>query len=81
MFRKMCPRSTWHVMRFHVQKVDSTHIGAYLPKSCYVCCLPYLPSPIPTTIEPPPNPSAGGEGWMGKGVGGVGKGVGMRLGR
>ncbi len=38
------------------------HICAYLRKSCYVCYLPYLPSPIPTPIPTPPNPSAGGGG-------------------
>ena len=54
MFRKMCPRSTRHVMRIYVGNEDSTHICAYLRKSGYVCYLPYLPSPIPT----PPNPSA-----------------------
>ena len=51
--------------------VVSAHICAYLCKSCYVCYLPYLPSPIPT----PPNPSAGGDvsggggrwGWGGGG--------------
>ena len=67
----MYPRSSWHVMRIYAGNVDSTHICAYLRKSGYVCYLPYLPSPIPTT----PNPSAGGGclGWeVGAGVGGVG---------
>ena len=60
MFRKMCPRSTWHVMRIHVENMDSTYICAYLRKSCYVCYLPYLPSPIPTPIPTPPTPAPGG---------------------
>ena len=80
----MCTRSIWHGVRSYVENVDSTYICAYLYKSCYVCYLTYLPSPIPT----PPNPSAGGRG-VGKGVGGVGAlglggvgmGVGMGLGR
>ena len=81
MFRKMCPRSTWHVMRIHVENVDSTHICAYLRKSGYVCYLLYLPSPIPT----PPNPSAPPHPPTrdippGAGVGGWGMGVGMGLG-
>ena len=78
MFWNMCPRSTWHVMRIHVENVVSTHICAYLRKSCYVCYLPYLPSPIPI----PPNPSAGGDvsgGWGGAlGLGGVGMGLGRQ---
>ena len=49
-------------MRIYVGNVDSTHICAYLRKSCYVSCLPYLPSPIPTPIPTLPNPRAGG-GW------------------
>ena len=79
MFRKMCPRSTWHVMRIHVENVVSTHICAYLRKSCYVCYLPYLPSPIPTPIPTPPTPApphppetsprALGCGGMGMGLG------------
>ena len=83
MFRNMCPRSTWHVMRIHVGNVDSTHICAYLRKSCYVCYLPYLPSPIPTPIPTPPNPSAPTPPapypthLPALGLGGVGMGVGL----
>ena len=53
--------------------VEPTYICTYLCKSCYVSCLPYLPSPIPAA----PNPSAGG-GCLGGGHegGGVGAGVG-----
>ena len=53
----MYPRSSWHVMRIYAGNVDSTHVCAYLRKSCYVCYLPYLPSPIPTPIPTPPNRS------------------------
>ena len=45
-------------MIIYAGNVDSTHVCAYLCKSCYVCYLPYLPSPIPTPI-PTPHPGAG----------------------
>ena len=58
--------------------VESTYICTYLCKSCYVCYLPYLLSPIPT----PPQPQRWGGclGWVGGGTLGLG-GVGLGLGR
>ena len=73
-FNKIFSKPRWSELN-----VDSTYICTYLCKSCYVCYLPYLPSPIPTPIPTPPNPSAGG-GCLGGGGGG-GRGVGWVGGR
>ena len=80
MFRKMCPRRTWHVMRIHVENIDSTHICKYLRKSCYVCYLPYPPSSIPTPIPTPPTPAPGGMSRAGGCEGGGDAGVGAVVG-
>ena len=65
------------LISIYVGNVDSTHICAYLRKSCYVCYLPYLPSPIPTPISTPPTPAPGGVGWGGDAGGGWGEGAGV----
>ena len=65
-------------MRIYVGNKDSTHICAYLRKSGYVCYLPYLPSPIPTSQpqRPPTHPPETSPPALGLGGGGDGGGDG-----